>query len=384
MLLYRINRLLLVGIMAAYAPLILATVALMCWGAFRLSIFAFSRGASPGGRILPLVAIFVDLTVLGVSLLLLVGLLPLLFKRLQPETDGIKLLPRDHPTLFELLGRFCKRLKTPMPDAVYLTAFDEMMIGDLTIVGPDGKRRKNERTLVLGAAFLVHLRADEFGTILCHEMAHAAAGDTWFGRVTARFFDAMQTAIGIQADEPERTMTDWAMYLALLGYYRLFTFFYAIDSRALEYRADHNSATVCGPRSVANALFKIYLTSHLTDLSIFSLFIEYSENDLEVSNIYEEHRQRWQNLPEKKMKRARHEILNEKPSALDTHPSLARRIKALESVKTKEWKVNKPATALFTNWAKLEERITNALIKWGRKRFGDYLDRLDREIRHRP
>ena len=61
------------------------------------------------------------------------------------------------------------------------------------------------RTLVVGAGLLVHLRIDELTTILCHEMAHARAGDTRLCRLATRFNYAMIAAIYEHYEEEEQS-----------------------------------------------------------------------------------------------------------------------------------------------------------------------------------
>jgi hypothetical protein len=387
--LHYVNRLILWVMMVLYVPLIVGVVVALCAGGYFITAFVVKRAVDfrPGWIWSAVGALAVDLCILGISLMLLLGLVPLLFRRVMPEGGGLRLRATDHPTLFQLISRFCKRFGTRQPDEVYLTPLDDTAIGDLTVEDEGGQIRKNIRTLWLGAALVVHLRADEFGTVLCHELAHAATGDTRFSQTADRFFRSMAAAIELRQAEPDpddtfmdRLLGGVIVYL-LIAYYSLFRLFYTCDSRWRELRADRMSAEVCGPQNVRNALIRSCLCETVPELRLQDLFMEYFVNERDVQNVYREYRNRWKNLPAARVQEVENAIFMYRRSAWDSHPSMPERIRALRRVTAKEWVVDKPATALFHNWSALERAITRELVTWGRSAFAAHLERLDRELR---
>lgn len=170
-----------------------------------------------GFAVLMFFIVFLDLSVACVSFLLLAGLFRL-FSRFRDEPAfGVPLSREQHPHFFELLDRVCKKLKVRPPTQCYLSPFSEMSISDRTIE-EDGRLRRGVRTLVVGAGLLVHLRIDELTTILCHEMAHARAGDTRLGRLATRFNYAMIAAIYEQyEEEAQSAQNTWLNTLVRRG-----------------------------------------------------------------------------------------------------------------------------------------------------------------------
>ena len=89
-------------------------------------------------------------------------------------------------------------------------------------------------------------------------------------------------------------------------------------------------------------------------------------------------------MPPSVVEQAESHMFLQKHSLLDTHPSLAARMRNLGTVSAKEWVVDKPATRLFKDWDNLEREITKEMVEWGREAFAEHLHRLDFELRRGP
>ncbi len=384
-LLYRLNRLALYGLLLLYVPLILATIAGLCGLGYWLTVHVlpqhFPTEASHF-RVYFLAWLLLgsyDLMALGVSLMLLVGLLPLLFREVKSPPTGMPLHREQHPVLHGLIGKICRRLHVREPDQCILSPSDHVSISDLTVQKADGSLRRGVRTLVIGAAFVVHLRVDELATILCHEMAHASAGDTRFGGVVHRFYRSMSEMLDIAAG-PEAGRLETLLCLLLRGYFAVFHAIYTIDSRYRELLADRKSALVCGPQNVRNALIKTHLVGYLPHLGISALLEENTryEDEAIISNLYQEHRDRWAKLSPQERERAESAMFLEHTSWRDSHPCLTDRMKNLAGIDAPELQAPQPATKLFKHWASLEESMTNVLVTWVRelrRQHSDYLVR---------
>ena len=386
---HRIAHLVMLLLVVIYVPFWLGVVGLLGYGGYQFSVFAYQRAIAPNlpGAALLIFAASLDLAVVGTSLLILLGLVPIVFRDVNEPVSGVRLEKGDHKTLFALLERYCKRLGTRMPDEAILTPFGETRIREVAVGDEKGTVRRNVRTLVIGAAHVVHLRVDEFGTILCHELAHAATGDTRFFRRIERFFNSMAAALYLTSDEDlegeESGLLQKLTYWGLLAYYYAFAVVYFADSRRREYRADRISAEVCGPQNVRNMLIKIHLPEYLPELSIEKVFIDFAESDRKIkTNLYDEHRKRWSAMAQPNRTTAENQMFLERHGLWSSHPSLTCRMRNLANVEADEWALDKPAARLFAKWSKLEEKMSDELVAWGRREFAEHIDSLDRELRH--
>ena len=94
---YKLNRLLLNLVMLSYVPLILACVGGMLYGGYSLTMALVRHWVAGVSVIWASVVIVVDLFVLGATLLLLFGLLPLFFREVHTLTPKHRLDLRQHP-----------------------------------------------------------------------------------------------------------------------------------------------------------------------------------------------------------------------------------------------------------------------------------------------
>ncbi len=378
------SRAILLLLMVLYVPIMLGLGAGMIYGGYKLTAWFVTQPFRGVVSIIGCSVLFsLDLAILSAAALLVFGLVPLLFRVVGEPDAGIELDHNKHKTLFELIDRFAARLGTKAPTMVLLTPFGDTSIMDTRLANNQGVAEE-ERVLCIGAAHVVRLQADELMAVICHEIAHTAAGDTIAGQRISRFFESMTAAVRMQAVDAEDTTAVVVHHLVrylLIGYYYVFALFYCAESRRREFRADRLSAEICGPQRTAQALKNVVLAHAIPDLSIQELFREYAQNERPIENLYAEHRRRWAELPAAKINRVETEIMNRRTSIWDTHPSLRNRIAAVGKVEAKELVVDKPAHRLFADWPKLEKEITEALVQWGRAYYAEYLRRLDLELR---
>jgi len=381
---HRATKLLLVGLMILFVVLVPASAAGLCYGGYRLTRAALHGWTALGFGLhakMMLAVLAIDLAIVGVSMALLLGLFPLVFLRPDEKPPGKLLSRTEHPRLFTLIDRMSKRLDVRAPDVCLLSPFDEAFICDLVVVEREGARPRPVRALALGAGFVVHSRLDEFATIICHELAHAAAGDTRAARRIHRFYRAMQVQMGLIAGgESEPNLLDRTIARLLLGYYALFSLLHAHESRCCEYRADRVAAEVCGPQNTRNMLIKAHLIGFIPELGIESLVRELSMTESPMENVYQEHRDRWQRLSRKRREQAENEMFMQKGSVRSSHPQLAQRLRSLAGVKAPELSAPAPAAQLFEDWNQLERDITQVLVRLGRAAFRFHLKSLDRQL----
>lgn len=367
-------------VIAMYVPFVLACAAGLAYVAYLLTAMLFSHWEY-GGRLGAALVFSFDLAALMLILLLLLGLLPLFFRRDAEAVWGLTLDPQQHLRLFRLLERICTRLQCRPPDRVVLHPTEETWIGDVDLRDDNGAVQRAQRVLILGAGLIVHLRADEFTTVLCHEIAHAATGDTAFGRFSERFYRSQMTALGATDYDNESPLIQRLVHWLLIGYFLLFLLAYASDSRRREWRADRMAAEICGPQNVRHTLIKTHLAGYVPELTMQSMYMEFAQKSSEMENIYSEYRRRWKELPERMRTDAENRMFLEQPQRLSTHPVLAQRIKALNDVEAKELNLAQPATALFGEWESLEARMTQTLLPMLRAAYEEHLKQMDRQLR---
>jgi Zn-dependent protease with chaperone function len=379
--LYRVNRLALYTILLSYVPGVFAVVAATLFGLYALAlsvVHAFQAHHPPAPRALVFAGGLVVVG-LGFALLCLVGLLPLFFRRVDEPPNGVRLNPREHTKLFALLERICKRLGVSVPEHCVLTPGSNAGICDLNVQAKDGTLSR-ERALIIGAGLVVHASVAELTTVLCHELAHAAAGDTRLSRLATRFLTSLAQQIHPYSGSPDAAepgLLSKIILVLLLLYYLLYSLVYVRDRRYREYRADRIAAEICGPQNVRNMLIAGQLVGFVPELSIEGLWAEYVRSERDLHNVYAEHRERWAKLPDARRAAAEAQMFLSQGERWDTHPCLGDRIRNLGGIDAHELTAPEPATRLFRGWNGIEEKITRWIMSVGREMFQDYLRQLN-------
>lgn len=377
----RLNRLALYILMLLYVPLVLGLAAGLLFGAGYATWWLLTSDLYVGLR--ARAAIFLlalDVAVLFSALVLVLGMLPLFFREVDDSTPGIPLWPKSHPNLFALIERLSRRMGTRPPEAVFLNPFDDAWIADRSI-SEDGRVRHNVRTLVVGAVHVIQSDVGQFATLLGHEMAHAAGGDTRMGTLASRFFRSMASSIVAHEDTEDAGWINFFVRLGLVGYYRLFAILYLYDSRCRELRADRMAAEVFGPDHARKLLLNTHVLGHLEQLSIHGIVGDFVQREKPLRNVYAEYLRRRAELPAAVVEQAENEMFMEPGSIWSTHPPLAERFRGVSRVQAREWAATQPATALFKNWLGLEEKMTRLLVEHASRRYKAYLRELDWQLR---
>ncbi len=384
-LLYRLNRFALYTLLLSYVPLVIGVaagtlVALFYLDRYLIRALFAGEGPSALAVIAAGAASLVGLVFAGLCLF---GLLPLFFRRVDEPPHGLRLNARENPKLFALLERIAKRLGIAVPDQCLIGPTAQASVADLSLETRRGGPNR-ERVLILGAGLIVHMSVAEITTILCHEMVHAATGDTRLGRLAERFLHSLFYQIHHCLPSREADDPDWPskfLLILLLAYLRLYELLYAADSGYRELRADRVAAEVCGPQNVRNMLVKLGLVIYVPELSIEALLEHYVADQRDIHNLYQEHRRRWAELTAARREAAETAMFLRPTSRWDSHPSFSDRIRNLADIEARELVADQPATSLFRAWEGIEERMTAGIMDWGRWAFQNYLRELDWAVR---
>jgi Zn-dependent protease with chaperone function len=385
-LLFRLNRALLYFAICAYVPITLLLVAGMAYVGYTLTVWALRlRWLGPLGWYAGMLALLLDGFLLLLILAALAGLLPLAYRHQPLRISGIRLDPQRHPRFAALVGRLGKRLATRAPDIRVLDFGEGAGIADADVNLDDHPLVRKARLLYVGAGLVVHTRIDELATVLCHEIVHAATGDTRMCKIAGRLYASLHTQLLQLHWQPgqEPRLSQRLLYCAFLLYERLFGLLYLADCRYRELRADRVTAEICGPQNLRNALITTYLIAEVPGLGIANLCLHYSEHELEMGNLYAEHRRRWAELPPAQRARAEERIFLQTTSWWDTHPALAQRIRNVAHVQAQELAAPAPATTLFGYWEELEEKLTRKIMRFGRAHHAQFVHDLNLELTRR-
>jgi Zn-dependent protease with chaperone function len=385
-LLFRLNRALLYFAMCAYVPIILLLITGMAYLGYSLTHWAVGLwwlGAI--GFYAAALAILLDGFFVLLFLAMLAGLLPLFHRHEALRISGISLEPRRHPKFTAVVDRLAKRLGTRAPDVRVLDFGENAGVADADACLDDQPLIPKARLLYVGAGMVVHTRIDELATILCHEMVHAATGDTRMSKIALRLHASLVTQLLQLSWNPgqEPRLTQRLLYCIFRLYERLFGLLYFADCRYRELRADRVTAEICGPQNLRNALITTYMIAEVPGLNIATLCLRYSDDEMEVGNLYEEHRRRWAELTPAQRARAGERMFMQTTSWWASHPCLAQRIRNVAHVEAKELVAPAPATTLFKHWEELEEKLTRKIMRFGREYHAQFVRDLNASLARR-
>jgi len=326
----------------AYPPLILALAAAICWLTWRLLTASFLSLYFIGA------AIFAGL----IAIFLVCSLFVLVMKLGEPELSGFYLKRTHEPSIFALVERVARRLEVEPPTRVLIEPGFEAAIGRLRFKDDDGPATR-EHVLILGVQLVLVTSAAELTSIICHEIAHAASGDTRSGYIAHRFLYSMGAAVGVH-DEQDGNWITWLVHLPILGYLKLYAILYLYESRQREFRADRAAARICGPQTTRDALRKSARFVQVRDVELNEVLRFAGMIFPRPRNLYDVFRSRLQSVSDKRWTSAENEAFMEPPTLWSTHPNLAHRFQALSEIDAPELASDRPAFKLFREWERTE------------------------------
>jgi len=166
-----------------------------------------------------------------------------------PPLDGIRLEPESYPKLFAEMNELREAMDIPEIKEVILTA-------DLNAFAGEHRSRillgKKQRYVALGLPLLEALSAEEFRTVLAHEIAHLARGHC---RVIATVWHLRNTWFTILSSGNVSYLGRW--FAKHFG--ERFEAMSAVVSREFELEADRIALTVTDSRSTIATSLKIEL-----------------------------------------------------------------------------------------------------------------------------
>ena len=295
-----------VALLAGFYVLVAVITAVTVAADFLLVRYGHSGGAKAAG-----VATIAVIAMLRGALL--VGRRPA-----DPE-PGVEISAADEPALWHAVAALARQARTRVPDEIRLVADVNAAVSEETrMLGLIAGRRR----LYVGVPLLLSLTVDELRAVLCHELGHYSGAHTRLGGITYRGRISLNRTIAhLQGHAAVRSV--FSLYAALF-----FRVSFAV-SRRQELEADATAVAVAGRRAMAEALrksrtsaaaWKFYVDSYCPLIPLAGarppdLFAGY------YALLREPGRQRMF---------ARMLSVPEKRTPLDSHPSMADRLTAIE------------------------------------------------------
>ena len=289
-----------------------------------LMTIAFLTGKEPGVFLIAVVAI---LLAFGICQALVFLWVPI---ESEPAREVVR---GDAPRLFELLDQIQSRLGVAAFHHVRITSEFNSYVQMIPRLGVFGF---NRNSLYLGLPMMRALTIDNYAAVLAHEFAHYSSRHDRFGmwiyrlrrtwnRVFAELQDSNTSGLVHNLRRPILWFVDW--------YWPRFNAHAFVLSRANEYEADRLAAEVTGVDCAAEALFRIECAGLRFNEKFWVGLAQQARASVEVPNDVLQRMQiflgsdpepgdanRWLDLASQTL-----------TGNIDTHPSLADRLKALDS-----------------------------------------------------
>jgi Zn-dependent protease with chaperone function len=266
----------------------------------------------------------------GLKLVLIVGaLLYAVVRSLwvkQEPPAGERVASVDAPRLFEMLETLRQRLQTPAIHAVLITPEFNAGVSQVPRLGIIGWHRNY---LALGLPLLKSLTVEQFKSVLAHELGHLSRGHAraanWIYRLRA---------IWARLESTFDRRPQWGSGLIRRFFKWYIPYFNAVSfpfARANEYEADAASVQATSPREVAQALTGVHIIgSYFTQKYWPDIHAAAKDSPQPAFAPYSGFvAQAIREVPKDDLARWRDAAINQIASHVDTHPSLADRLRAI-------------------------------------------------------
>jgi Zn-dependent protease with chaperone function len=294
-----------------------------------------------------------------------------LFASFGKGSFGIPKTPDDCPRLYEVLREVARRVDTEPVDEVYLSP-GAMLCVHQEGRGPFGIFGGRRRVLTLGVSVMHFLTVNQLKSILAHEYAHFSHKDTFYSRFIYQVSLSIKTAMRGMA-----RAGGWLTYInPFYWFFYLYSKAYALMaagySRSREFLADRMAVSLYGSDVFALALETACIDGRMFEESAHDNISELLRRKKVFENMYFffcRYRDQLANSPERAKRRR--ELMNEKESLFDSHPTFAERLAAVQSLPKAEKTDTETAMTLFEEPEEVQKEMTQfltAVINYSRRR----------------
>ena len=284
-----------------------------------------------------------------------------LFASFGKGSFGISKTADDCPRLYEVLQEVARRVDTEPVDEVYLSP--GAMIGvHQEGRGPFGIFGGKRRVLTLGLSTMHFLTVNQLKSILAHEYAHFSHKDTFYSRFIYQVSLSIRTAMqGMERAGGWLTWVNpfyWFFYL----YSKAYALLSAGYSRSREFLADRMAVSLYGADVFAKALETVCIDGTLFESTVYHNIAELLRKKKQFVNMYLAFRRyREQNLNDKEREKRYRNLMNEKESLFDSHPTFSERLAAMQALPKAEKTDTDSAMTLFEEPEEIEKELTDFL-----------------------
>jgi Zn-dependent protease with chaperone function len=253
-----------------------------------------------------------------IGTILLAGFLWALF----PKTkEGSVLKRKDAPKLFDMVDRAVAQTGIHPINTIRLIPGSS-----IAVTGFFNKQ------LLIGIASLRYIVDKDFEAILYHEIGHFAAKDTKMSSILSIYFQTIEkqnaSSVNYWKYAPHYALAFIGLpsLAATWVLLQIFSFLYAPYSKFKEYKADEFAVEHSSSQQFADALVHYATYSFAHDVIMPRIVVQLLAEKKVLHNVYETMTKNWnKQTAEEAMK----SVVNAKEHFLDSHPSLANRLKKL-------------------------------------------------------
>ncbi|MCA9245653.1 MAG: M48 family metallopeptidase [Planctomycetales bacterium] len=284
----------------------------------------------------------------------IVGLVTNRYDRAPEAQVGVLLDREENAALYELVAEVGKLVDSPSPDEIRISHEPECFVAELRSFGVRTRRRL---ILVLGMPHLAVLNVSELSVILAHELAHFTGGDTTLGVFDYRFIETLRRALF----EMRRTTVYWAspVYWYCRAFHRLFLFLSGPVQRYQELRADCLSAAAFGGKLAIDTLLNEWLLARQFEAAVVTFPMDaHGAPADDDQDVYTWFASQW-----RQFSLAGHDYLRrrlaeeERPSILDSHPTIQARIETMQYYPPRDLEDTRPVLQLISQATALASQL---------------------------
>jgi Zn-dependent protease with chaperone function len=171
---------------------------------------------------------------------------------------GRRVTPDEAPGLWRLVGGLAERLGALKPDAIVVGLTEGFFVSAGPKILEPGSERLSAPTLYVPLPYLPLLRTDELASIIGHELAHFAGGDTAYSLRFLPIYAGVSRSLDAVAMAGSGSGFGLLTPAMRLGLFVMDQFHHAVRhwSRAREFAADAFGAGPTSPEAAARALLR--------------------------------------------------------------------------------------------------------------------------------
>lgn len=304
------------------------------------------------------------------------------------DENAIEVFPREEPRLFAFVESVCNTMGAPVPERIFIdcnvNAAAQLLGGGFGLLG------RRRLALHIGLPLVAGLNATAFAGILAHEFGHFSQGagmratgilgrmSRWMG-IAAYDRGSIDASIAGLMQSGTLSIVIVGIVLSIcVGIARLIlkgVFFFGfgvsrVMGRRMEFDADAHQARFVGSKASIETWPKMLGLSEAQRLADMKIAEQWKNRTLpeDFPALVATTARRLSPDAKASLKRA---IEDKSTGWFDTHPATGVRIRAMQDLdEAGVFRLDEPATALFTNFADASKKASYAFFK---ERVGEFI-----------